>query len=187
MLTPLFRFQNSSMNPGLFCPSHALVPTVEIYISFTQVRKGTERFASCCCRWVHKLTQGTTRMRSPPAPLFRFQSSSMNPVISFVLCSQSTPLHFCCYYGRLDVCKHLIASKADVTARDKYCLPAPCSARCRHIQLTRCLTRCLTGIAPLPSKTPSTKRRATLLHIYGASARLYELRSRRSCVSVRYL
>jgi hypothetical protein len=49
----------------------------------------------------------------------------MNPVISFVLCSQWTPLHVCCYFGNLDVCKLLLASKADVGARDLYRPPRP--------------------------------------------------------------
>ena len=45
----------------------------------------------------------------------------MNPVISFVLCSQYTPLHCCCYgNGSLKVCKLLVRSKADVAATDEY-------------------------------------------------------------------
>jgi hypothetical protein len=61
----------------------------------------------------------------PHAPLFSLENAPMNPVILFVLCSLNTPLHWCCYGGHLDVCKLLVANKADVHARAVYRPPCP--------------------------------------------------------------
>jgi len=74
-----------------------------------------------------------------------------------------TPLHRSATQGELEVCRLLVASKADIAARN----------RCRS-PLRAChglLTPVAAATAKLHSDAPSTVTRPTLLHIFAVSAR----------------
>jgi hypothetical protein len=78
--------------------------------------------------------------------------------------SQCTPLQLSAYNGRLEVCRLLVESKADVAARSRCFSPPPS----HH----RSLTICLAAVTSLHSNTPSSTTNPTLLHTCAASARL---------------
>jgi hypothetical protein len=78
--------------------------------------------------------------------------------------SQYTPLLWSAEYGRLEVCRLLVESKADVAVRDNKCFSPPPS---HHLLLTVCLA----AFAKLHSQWPSVGAKSTLLHTCAASAR----------------
>jgi ankyrin repeat protein len=77
--------------------------------------------------------------------------------------SQRTPLILSAYYGFVEICRLLVASKADVAARLRCRSPW----RARNLPLTPCVA----APAKLHSNTPSNKTRPTLLHTFAVSAR----------------
>ena len=121
--------------------------------------------------------QGSYR-RMPPSVGKRFsrrerqKQQVISPSVSFYepkLClliylffSQVTPLIWSAYFGHAEICRVLVASKADVAAR----------ARCRSPWRARNLplTPCVAAMARLHSNGPSTATRPTLLHTFAVSA-----------------
>ena len=91
-------------------------------------------------------------------------------------CSLATPLHRSAVNGHLDICRLLVASNADVAARDR------CRSPLR--QLAMLLTPCVAAMAELRLCGPLTpkKARATWLHIFAASRN--SSRAIRHCFSV---
>ena len=77
--------------------------------------------------------------------------------------SQDTPLHKAAFHGRLEICRLLVESKADVAARTRYFSPPP--------SLFLSLTICLAAVATLHSNGPSAGAMPTLLHTCTASVR----------------
>ena len=88
----------------------------------------------------------------------------MRKFILLLFFSQWTPLHFSAVWGRLEVCRLLVESKADVAARN-WCFSPPPS---HHLSLTIGLA----ALAKLHSKGPSFTTKPTLLHTCAASALL---------------
>jgi hypothetical protein len=86
-------------------------------------------------------------------------------IILLVFRNDRTPLHGSAANGRLEVCRLLVASKADVAARNRCRSPL----RARHGLLTP-----VAEAAKLHSETPSTLKRPTLLHICSVSARRHD-------------
>ncbi len=78
--------------------------------------------------------------------------------------SQRTPLHESAFQGRLEFCRLLVESKADVAARDRCFSPPPS----RHLSLTISLA----AKAELHSNTPSTGIKPASSHTCAALARL---------------
>ena len=78
--------------------------------------------------------------------------------------SQFTPLLWSAFYGRLDVTRLLVESKADVAAKD-WCFSPPPS---HHLFLTMSFA----AMAELHSITPSINTKPTLLQTCAASALL---------------
>jgi hypothetical protein len=77
--------------------------------------------------------------------------------------SRNTPLMYSAAGGSVETCRVLVASKADVAAREWYRSPW----RARNLPLTPCVA----AAAELHSDTPSTSTRPTLLHTLTVSAR----------------
>ena len=67
--------------------------------------------------------------------------------------------------GHLDITRFLVESKADVAAKEWYYTP-----KARAIAVSK-LTRCVAGMAKLPSDSPSIATRATLQRICAALER----------------
>jgi hypothetical protein len=86
----------------------------------------------------------------------------LRKLILFLFFSQSTPLHDSAWYGRLEITRLLVESKADVAARD-WCFSPPPS---HHLSLTICLA----AMAELHSNWPSGTAKPTSLHTCAASA-----------------
>ena len=83
-------------------------------------------------------------------------------ILLLVFRDDYTPLHRSAIAGRLEVCRLLVASKADIAARNRCRSPL----RACHGLLTP-----VAAAAKLPSNSPSTGTRPTLLHILAVSAR----------------
>ena len=84
-------------------------------------------------------------------------------LLIYLFFSQMTPLMYSAYSGHAEICRVLVASKADVAAR----------GRCRSPWIARNLplTPCVAGKAKLHSNTPSNTTMPTLLHTFAVSAR----------------
>ncbi len=87
----------------------------------------------------------------------------LRKLILLLFFSQWTPLHHSAFYDRLEICRLLVESKADVAARD-WCFSPPPS---HHLSFTICLA----AVAALHSNWPSATTDSTLLHTCAASAR----------------
>jgi ankyrin repeat protein len=85
-------------------------------------------------------------------------------LILLLFLSGITPLHRSAIHGRLEVCRLLVESKADVAARMRCFSPPPS----HHLSLTICLAAM--AAAELHSKSPSTATKPTLLLTSAASA-----------------
>jgi hypothetical protein len=83
-------------------------------------------------------------------------------IFLLVFRGDDTPLHRSAAHGELEVCRLLVASKADIAARNRCRSPL----RARHGLFTP-----VAATAKLHSKKPSTLTRPTLLHICAVSAR----------------
>ncbi len=83
-------------------------------------------------------------------------------MILSLLFSQATPLHCSAMEGRLETCRLLVESKADVAATDGCFSPPPS----HHLSLTICL-----AAGALHSNTPSNSTKPASLHTCAASAR----------------
>ena len=87
-------------------------------------------------------------------------------LILLLFFSQYTPLHQCASDGRLEICRLLVAWKADVAARTR--LRGPW--RARHLLLTSCVAEW----AKLHSNWPSTATKPTSLHTCAVLTLRYE-------------
>jgi hypothetical protein len=115
---------------------------------------------------------------NPLLPLINsFSSFSYSMLILFLFFSQRTPLHRSARWGRLEVCRLLVESKADVAATDMCFSPPPS----HHLSLTICLA----AVAELHSTWPSTTTKPTLLHTCTASARRNDALTRAAAAAIR--
>ena len=83
-------------------------------------------------------------------------------ILLLVFRNDCTPLHESAGFGELEVCRLLVASKADIAAKNRCRSPL----RACHGLLTP-----VAGAAILHSESPSPVTRTTLLHICAVSAR----------------
>ena len=83
-------------------------------------------------------------------------------ILLLVFRDDYTPLHWSAMSGSLEACRLLVASKADIAARNRCRSPL----RACHGLLTP-----VAATAQLHSESPSTVTRPTLLHICAVSAR----------------
>jgi ankyrin repeat protein len=88
----------------------------------------------------------------------------LRKLILFIFFSLDTPLQQAVFDGRLDICRLLVESKADVAVENRRFSPPPS----HHLSLTICLA----ALATLRSKWPSTATKLTLLHTCAALALL---------------
>jgi hypothetical protein len=94
-----------------------------------------------------------------------------------LLCfSQRTPLHWSAYWGRLEVSRLLVESKADVAARSRCFSPPPS----HHLSLTICLA----AVAKLHSNAPFSSTEPTSLHTCAASALLNDAPPRAAAAQI---
>ena len=84
-------------------------------------------------------------------------------LLIYLFFSQNTPLMNSACGGFVETCRVLVASKADVAARDRCRSPW----RARNLPLTPCVA----ATAGLHSDGPSTGTVPTLLHTFAVSAR----------------
>ncbi len=125
----------------------------------------TLKFAVFCCSatlmWRRRTASNCRRFYY----YYCFYESKLclRKLILFLFFRQQTPLHWSSINGRLEVCRLLVESKADVAARDQ-CFSHPPT---HHLSLTICLAAMVT----LHSNTPLTTTNPTLLHTCAASAR----------------
>ena len=94
----------------------------------------------------------------------------LRKLILYLFFNESTPLHWSAFYGHLEVCRLLVESKADVTARERCFSPPPS----HHLSLTICPA----AGATLHSNVPSSATKPTSLHTCAASARRNDALSR---------
>ena len=124
-------------------------------------------------------SETTCNCPPPPSALHIFSSFSCGKFILLLSFSQWTPLHESARSGRLEVCRLLVESKADVAARDRCFSPPPS----HHLSLTICLA----AMAKLHSNTPSTRTKPPLLHTCAASALLNDAPPRAAAAQVKTL
>jgi hypothetical protein len=110
---------------------------------------------------VGKRSRRERQKRQVIPPLVLLHEPKLCLLIYFFF-SQRTPLILSAYFGVKETCRVLVASKADVAARDW------CRSPWRARNLT--LTPCVAATAKLHSKSPSTTTRPTLLHTFAVSA-----------------
>ena len=95
--------------------------------------------------------------------LYETKLCFLRKLILLLFFSDETPLHISAQEGRLEMCRLLVESKADVAARDR------CFSPLFSHHLT--LTLCLAAGAALHSNTPSTTTKTAWLHTCTVSAR----------------
>ena len=100
----------------------------------------------------------------------------LRKLILLLFFSEWTVLHLAAYNGRLEICRLLVESKADVAARTRCFSPPPS----HHLSLTICLA----ALAKLHSNLPLTAKKPALLHTCAASARLNDAPPRAAAAQI---